>query len=228
MRGASVSWLESLNEAVDGRADELHQIHQGATDAADNLTKAQASPDLQDSLNRRPALELMWVVGARNDTPEQRRGLHKLLRSLRLALVLDDSDPAAHRVGMGCDCEVWDWQPFLGAAESARLIVEGLVLGPMKEHMPPSPDSSGLRIDPGANHSLQEWLVISTIRVSPRPRDRGRFDPGAGPPGPDDVANFLLAGPAISRSCDGGVSFCSCCATNPAVGWFRQPLLSCQ
>ena len=196
MRGASVSWLESLNEAVDGRADELHQIHQGATDAADNLTKAQASPDLQDSLNRRPALELMWVVGARNDTPEQRRGLHKLLRSLRLALVLDDSDPAAHRVGMGCDCEV--------------------------------PDSSGLRIDPGANHSLQEWLVISTIHVSPRPRDRGRFDPGAGPPGPDDVANFLLAGPAISRSCDGGVSFCSCCATNPAVGWFRQPLLSCQ
>jgi len=151
--GASVSWLVRLNEAVDFMTDELHQIHQGATDAADNLTKAQASQDLQDSLNRRPALELMWAVGARNDTPEQRRGLHKLLRSLRLALVLDDSDPAALRVGMGCDCEVWDLQPFLGAAESVRLIVEGLVLGPMKEHTPPSPDSSGLRIDPGDNHS---------------------------------------------------------------------------
>ena len=57
--------------------------------------------------------------------PDQRWGLHKLLRALRLALVLDDSDPAALRVAMGCDGEVWDWQPFLGTAEAARLFVEG-------------------------------------------------------------------------------------------------------
>ena len=82
--------------------------------------------------------------------PDQRWGLHKLLRALRLALVLDDSDPAALRVAMGCDGEVWDWQPFLGTAEAARLFVEGVVLGPIKELTPPSPDSSGLRIDLGA------------------------------------------------------------------------------
>jgi hypothetical protein len=149
--GASVSLLERLNEAVDARADELQQIQQGATEAADNLTQAQASPDLQDSLSRRPALELMWAVAQRNETPDQQRGLHKLLRSLRLALVLDDSDPAALRVGMGCDGEVWGWQPFIGAAEPARLFVEGVVLGPIRDHTPSSPDSSGLRIDPGAS-----------------------------------------------------------------------------
>ena len=81
---------------------------------------------------------------------DQRRGFHKLLRALRLALVLDISVPAALRVGMGCDGDVWDWQPFLGAAEAARLFVEGVVLGPIKELTPPSPDSSGLRVDPGA------------------------------------------------------------------------------
>ena len=85
--------------------------------------------------------------------PDQRWGLHKLLRALRLALVLDDSDPAALRVAMGCDGEVWDWQPFLGTAEAARLFVEGVVLGPMREHMPSSPGSSGLRIEPGASYS---------------------------------------------------------------------------
>jgi hypothetical protein len=95
----------------------------------------------------------MWAVAQRNETPDQQRGLHKLLRSLRLALVLDDSDPAALRVGMGCDGEVWGWQPFLGAAEPARLFVEGVVLGPIRDHTPPSPDSSGLQIDPGASYS---------------------------------------------------------------------------
>jgi hypothetical protein len=177
--GASVSLLERLNEAVDTRAVELQQIQQGATEAADNLTQAQASPDLQDSLNRRPALELMWAVAQRNETPDQRQGLHKLLRSLRLALVLDDTDPAALRVGMGCDGEVWDWQPFLGKAEPARLFVEGVVLGPMKEHMPSTPDSSGLRIDPGAisGAPMQArridtfWPPTIARRVQPTPTE---------------------------------------------------------
>jgi len=52
---------------------------------------------------------------------------------------------------MGCDGEVWDWQPFLGTAEAARLFVEGVVLGPIRDLTPSSPDSSGLRIDPGAS-----------------------------------------------------------------------------
>ena len=115
------------------------------------LEQARATPGLGGSLSRRPALELIWAVARGNETPDQRRALHKLLRSFRLALVLDDSDPAALRVEMGCDGEVWDWQPFLGMAEAARLFVEGVVLGPMREHMPSSPDSSGFRIDPGAS-----------------------------------------------------------------------------
>jgi hypothetical protein len=90
-------------------------------------------------------------VALRNETPDQRRAPHKLLRSFRLALVLDDSDPAALRVGMGWDGELWNRQPFLGTAEAARLFVEGVVLGPMREHMPFSPNSAGLRIDPGAS-----------------------------------------------------------------------------
>jgi hypothetical protein len=90
-------------------------------------------------------------MGAR--PPDQRRGFHKLLRLLRLALVLDDSDPAALRVAMGRDGEVWDWRPFLRTAETARLFVEGVVLGSMKELTPPSRDSSGLRVDPGASYS---------------------------------------------------------------------------
>jgi hypothetical protein len=117
------------------------------------LEQARATPDLGGSLSRRPALELIWAVAHGNKTPDQRRGLHKLLRSLRLALVLDDSDPAPLRVAMDFDGEVWDWQPFLGTAEAAWLFGEGVVLGPIREHMPCSPDSSGLRVDPGASYS---------------------------------------------------------------------------
>jgi hypothetical protein len=120
---------------------------------ATSLEQARATPDLGGSFSWRPALELIWAVARGNEIPDQRRALHKLLRSLRLALVLDDSDPAALRVGMGCDGEVWDWQPFLGSAEAPRLFVGGVVLGPMKELTPPSRDSSGLRIDPGASYS---------------------------------------------------------------------------
>ncbi len=135
---------------MDARASELRWLQQGAAEVATCLEQARATPDLGGSLSRRPALELIWAVAQRNEIPDQRRGLHKLLRSLRLALVLDDSDPAALRVGMGCDGEVWDCQPFLGTAEAARLFVEGVVFGPIKELTPPSPDSSGLRVDPGA------------------------------------------------------------------------------
>ena len=135
------------------RASELRWPQQGAAEVATSLEQARATPDLGGSLSWRPALELIWAVAQGNKTPDQRRGLHKLLRLLRLALVLDDRDPAALRVGMGCDGEVWGWQPFLGSAEAPRLFVEGVVLGPMREHMPSSPDSSGLRIDPGASYS---------------------------------------------------------------------------
>jgi hypothetical protein len=95
----------------------------------------------------------MWAVAQGSETPEQKHQLHTLLKALRLGLVLDDSDPAALRVGMGCDGEVGDWQPFLGAAEAGRLLIDGVLLGPVKDYMRPPLDNSALWIELGASDS---------------------------------------------------------------------------
>ena len=145
--GGSVSLLERLNGVVDAREAELLQTQQAAAEVADTIARDKSAPGLKDALSRQPALELMWAVGQGTATPQQKRELHRLLRSIRLGLVLDDSNPAAMRVGIGCDGETWDWQPFLGAAEPGRLLVNGVLVGPATDRTRPL-SGSALRVEP--------------------------------------------------------------------------------
>jgi hypothetical protein len=138
-QSSSVSLLERLNGVVDARASELRQLQQGAAEVATSLDQARATPDLAGSLSQRPALELMWAVAHGSETPEQKHQLHALLRTLPLGLVLDDSDTAALRVGMGCG----------GGPTAGRWGRAGSTQGP---HAPPSADL-GLRMGPGPSDS---------------------------------------------------------------------------
>ncbi len=144
---ASVSLLERLNGIADARASELLQAQQAAAEIADTVARGKTAPSLQDALSGRPALELMWAVAHGTATPGQKQELHRLLRSMRLGLVLDDSNRESPRVGIGCDGEVWDWMPFLGASEPARLLVEGVLVGPATDRTRP-PSRSALRVEP--------------------------------------------------------------------------------